>query len=528
MSHGPLPDIPPEQMTPLVEQLLRIIQGLIEENRQLREEIDKLKKQKGRPKIKPSALEKPKRARDGLAKSRQANPTGRCEPLKETRVVEPENIPEGSRFKGYKEYTIQDLVVQATEITFRLKVYVTPDGQVIRGELPKEYSSGHFGPDLIAHCLQLYHGGFMTQPALLEHLGELGVKVSAGQLHTILSEDKEAFHLEKDAVRQAGIEESPFLNVDDTGARHEGKNGTCLCSPFFCSFETTKSKSRLNFLEILRGSYKDYLLDEGTLLYAFERKASDSALSKLDEFLNAYGERRFRSSKTWMRLLKKLGVTGKKDIRVLTEGAVLSSAVHHGLPEGIPIMSDAAGQFHIWVTHALCWIHEERHYRKLVPVSDAESEQLAAIRGQIWNFYEALKTFSNCPSTEMRTKLNHDFDKVFQRTDLSPALNELLRQTYSRRQGLLQILDNPQVPLHNNDCERDIRQYVKRRMISSTTRSESGRKARDTFLSLKKTCQKLEVSFLGYLKDRVHRLNEIPSLATTLRQQAQLAQAKCS
>jgi SMC interacting uncharacterized protein involved in chromosome segregation len=103
MSHAPLPDIPPEQMTPLVEQLLRIIQELREEIGQLKEEIDKLKKQKGRPKIKPSALEKPKRARDRLAKSRQGSPTGRSEPLKETRVVEPENISEGSRFKGYKE-----------------------------------------------------------------------------------------------------------------------------------------------------------------------------------------------------------------------------------------------------------------------------------------------------------------------------------------------------------------------------------------------------------------------------------------
>jgi len=68
------------------------------------------------------------------------------------------------------------------------------------------------------------------------------------------------------------------------------------------------------------------------------------------------------------------------------------------------------------------------------------------------------------------------------------------------------------IPLHNNLSENNIREYVKRRKVSGSTRSEQGRQCRDTFTSLKKTCPKLGVSFWGYLLDRMSKGNEIPPL----------------
>lgn len=513
-----LSEIPFEEIPPWLEKLLRQLQELKEENAQLRDEIARLKKQKGRPKIKPSSLEKAKRSRDGIKGNRNGKaPLGRRKAQKETRVIEPVHIPEGSRFKGYKTYTVQDLIIQATEITFRIGIYITPEGKIIRGELPKEYSSGHFGSEFSAHCLQLYHGGLMTQPALLEYLREQGIDISSGQLHNILTENTEDFTREMETVRQAGVEESPHLHADDTGARHQGQNGVCTClsSPLFCYFRSSKSKSRLNFLEILRGPHKDYILDEGALIYAFEHAVSTFSLEKLDAILEA-GEKRFRSKKSWLRFLKKMKISGDKDIRILSEATILASAIYYGLPEGIPIMTDAAPQFYLWVSHALCWIHEERHYRKLVPVSDYERKELDEIRKQIWELYEILKAFSEDPSDEKSNKLTSMFDKIFARSGVTDGLDKLLKNTYSRKKGLLQVLRNPHVPLHNNDCERDIREYVKRRKISGTTRSEAGRRARDTFLSLKKTCSKLQISFFGYLRDRMCALGEIPSLDKVL------------
>jgi hypothetical protein len=86
---------------------------------------------------------------------------------------------------------------------------------------------------------------------------------------------------------------------------------------------------------------------------------------------------------------------------------------------------------------------------------------------------------------------------------------------------LLLVLKYPFLPLHNNDCERDIREYVKRRKISGSTRSTEGRQARDTFTSLKKTCMKLGVSFWDYLKDRLVNVKKISRLADLIEKKFQ-------
>jgi hypothetical protein len=85
---------------------------------------------------------------------------------------------------------------------------------------------------------------------------------------------------------------------------------------------------------------------------------------------------------------------------------------------------------------------------------------------------------------------------------------------------LLMVLERPELPLHNNLSETDIREYVKRRKISGGTRSELGRQCRDTFASLKKTARKLGVSFWDYLKDRITGAGHIPQLPALIEARA--------
>ncbi len=67
----------------------------------------------------------------------------------------------------------------------------------------------------------------------------------------------------------------------------------------------------------------------------------------------------------------------------------------------------------------------------------------------------------------------------------------------------LDVLKRPEIPLHTNGSENDIRCQVTRRKISAGTRSDEGRDARDAFLGLMKTCAKLAISFWDYLGDRL-------------------------
>jgi transposase IS66 family protein len=79
----------------------------------------------------------------------------------------------------------------------------------------------------------------------------------------------------------------------------------------------------------------------------------------------------------------------------------------------------------------------------------------------------------------------------------------LLERLHANKAELLQVLDHPEVPLHTNGSENELRGHVTKRKVSGGTWSEAGRAARDAFLGLLKTCRKLGVSFFDYLGCRL-------------------------
>src|SRR5262245_9078011 len=89
------------------------------------------------------------------------------------------------------------------------------------------------------------------------------------------------------------------------------------------------------------------------------------------------------------------------------------------------------------------------------------------------------------------------------------------------RAKLPRVLQRPEIPPHDNLSEGHVRDYVKERKVSGGTRGEPGRRARDTFASLKKTCRQLGLSFWEYLRDRVGGLGHVPRLAELIREKAE-------
>jgi hypothetical protein len=171
--------------------------------------------------------------------------------------------------------------------------------------------------------------------------------------------------------------------------------------------------------------------------------------------------------------------------------------------------------------NALWWIHAERTIHTLLPFSDVNREAQAAVRAQIWQFYQDLKAFKCPPSDEQQLVLAKRFDAIFTQKPCFQTLTLALKRIHANKRELLLVLERPEIPLHNNLSENDIRDYVKKRKISATTRSAAGRAARDTFLSLKKTGQKLGLSFWHYLQDRLARHNHLPPLPLLIRAAAQ-------
>jgi hypothetical protein len=204
-------------------------------------------------------------------------------------------IPESSRFKGYQDYVVQELVIGAHNTRYRLERWQTPPGESLIGRLP-ESVEGHFGPTLVSYIVYPHHQAQVTQPLLREQLQEWGIEISADQIDALLSSDKEDF-FEKGELVRAGLETSRYITVDDTGAQHQGKKGyaTHIGNEFFAWFQSTEHKNRINFLEVLRAGSTDYRVDEDALAYMHAQKLPRWAVEQLGQ----HPERVFADLELW-------------------------------------------------------------------------------------------------------------------------------------------------------------------------------------------------------------------------------------
>ena len=527
-----LPDIPAEERTPLVECLLGIIRQLLDRNQQLeelvqqlRDEIAVLKGQKPRPQIRPSRLESPapRPAREG-----QKRPGSEKRPKNSQLTIHEEvplliqDLPPGAVFKEYEPYVVQELRIACHNTRYWRARYQLPEGRSVLAPLPADVLPGsHYGPTLISYILDQHHHAHVTQPVLLEQLRDFGIVISAGQLHGILTEGKEVFHQEKAEVLTVGMTVSPYIGADDTAARHQGRNGYCtvIGNALFACFQSSASKSRLNFLHVLQGPDPDYAINEVTLAYWKEQQLSPVVIQKLRQ-----GPQQFAGETAWQAHLHALAITGERYVRITTEGALLGGLIARGVSPDLVILSDGAPQFDL-LRHASCWVHAERPLARMVPHHDEHRSVIEKVRQEIWDLYQDLKAYRAQPDAVHQPVLEARFDALCAQRTAYPSINSVLKEIQVHKADLLRVLERPEVPLHNNAAESDIREYVTKRKISGGTRSDEGRRCRDTFASLKKTCRKLGVQFWDYLQDRVRGLGKIPRLADLIRQRAPEIQA---
>lgn len=528
-----MPPIPEAERTPLVVALLGIIemqalriQRQGEQIEQLKEEIRILKGQKKRPQFKPSKMDQgtqrsdPKEA-DGEKDQRRPGSDKRSKSaelvIHDEQILQPKRrIPKGARFKGYRDIVIQDLVIRAHNIRYRLARWLSPQGEYLIGELPAHLAEHHFGPTLRSYVLYQHHHCQVTQPLLHEQLREWGIDISRGQIDALLSAGQDAFHEEKDGVLKAGLSSAPYISVDDSGARHQGRNGyvTQIGNPYFAWFESTDSKSRINFLQLLCAGAPTYQINAAALAYMHEQGLPQAPVQLLKNSIRQC----IADPHGWEKHLDGLGILGERHRRIATEGALLGELHRRGLSQ-LAILSDDAGQFDV-LRHALCWVHSERLIHTLLPLNEDHREDIAKVRSQVWQLYADLKAYKLRPTKQAQRALAQRFDVIFSQKTRYQGLNELLRRLRQNKAELLLVLQRPEIPLHTNDSERDIRDYVKKRKVSGGTRSDTGRRCRDTFISLKKTCRKLGISFWDYLNDRLTHLGAILPLPLTVQYRA--------
>ena len=522
-----LPEVRPEERTPLVDSLVAIIRQLLDRVQQLEDTVQHLrdenatfKGQKPRPKISPSRLESPTpppRPKDGKRPGSDKRSKNSQLIIPDDVTLHPNNLPPGAVLKGYEPYVVQELTIQGKATRYLRARYDLPDGGSVLAPLPTDVLPGsHYGPNLICYVLDQHHHAHVTQPLLLEQLHDFGIDISAGQLSRLLTENQEPFHQEKDEVRAAGLQTASYIGTDDTGARHQGRNGYCtvIGNDLFACFESTDSKSRLNFLEVLHGSQRLYAINAMTLAYWEGQRLTAALVEKLSQ-----GPQEFPTESAWQTRLTELAITSERQVRIASEGALLGGLIERGVSPELVVLSDGAPQFDI-LLHASCWVHAERPLARMVPHNDAHRAVIEQVREQIWQLYKALKAYRQQPVATQKPVLETYFEALCNQKTSYPNIDAVLKEIGDHQADLLRVLERPEVPLHNNASESDIREYVKKRKISAGTRSTAGRRCRDSFASLKKTCRKLGVNFWNYLQDRVRGFGKIPRLTDLIRQRA--------
>ena len=278
--------------------------------------------------------------------------------------------PAGSRFKGYEIYTVQELVFSVHAVRYLRERWVTPDGKTIIAPLP-EGTQGHFGPDLRRFALMQYHQGQTTLPRLAALLQSVGLAISKREIQRLLTERQDGFLAETRDVLRAGLRTSPWISVDDTGARHKAENGYCtqIGNEHFTWFGTRSSKSRLNFLDLLRAGHTDFVLNDAAFDYMRSRALSAMLIASLAE----QPETVFADQAAWSAHLDRLGFTAltttPDPVQIATEGAIWGSIHAHDFLRDAVVLSDDAGQFAVG-QHALCWVHAERLVHKLDTFTD--------------------------------------------------------------------------------------------------------------------------------------------------------------
>lgn len=525
-----------EDARAVIGTLLNLVETVVSENRELKEkyqemkdELNRLKGEQGKPKIKASKKEAEAKKHSSEEERREPKKRKKAKKLErivihneEKLIVDRSELPPDAEYKGCVEVVVQDIEIKPNNICFlKEKYYSVATGQTYLAPMRPGYE-GEFGPGLRSLVPALYHSAGMTEPKISEFLTQFEILISEGQISNILTKELDEWHEEKVAIVQAGLTSTNYQHSDDTETRVNGVRNYChiLCNDYYTAFFTRPYKSRLTIIHLLQGSETLQLwLNEQTSIWLDDFKVPKNA-----QALIALWPHEKMISEAEMKVFIEQDLSHLNDqqqARIWEAAALTAYAVQDETPQIDILLTDDAPQFcKITHQHALCWIHEGRHYKKLIPYLDYHRKLLDDFLDEFWAFYRQLLAYRQNPQSPDATKLRKRFEKLFSTTTGYDELDCRIASTKGHAEKLLLVLDYPELPLHNNPAELGARQRVRKRHISFGPRTQDGLQAWDTFATISETAKKLGVSFYAYLYDRVSQSYALPSLADLINQQA--------
>ena len=502
---------------------------LKKEVQKLKDQVNNLKGEQGKPDIKPPKNDdddddkKDSGSSSNGSTNKNKRNTTKKDKIKVTRVekvpIDKSKLPDDAQNKGSRSIIIQDISIDLDNVKFEIPIYYSPsEGKSYEGEIPAAYKGSEFGPGIWSFIKLMHFEGRITQNVLWKMLKGMGIKISEGQINTIILSHKGIdLNNEMNNAREAAINKQNFEQIDDTGARVNGKNGATIAvvNDYMSFYFTNPSKNRLAAIDALTGSRElKFCINEISINYLDSKVGNKTLVKRLSRMVS---DRLFTNDEFENEIINAPWLKGKikSHLKHVREGCAIGALRANLLgPRALILICDDAPQFKGILEHiGLCWIHEIRHYKKLEPSHIDFKDILADFTDEFWDFYEMLKTYKERPSLRKKMKIEKWFNKLFSEETDYFALNLLKKKTFNKKDSLLLFLEYPEIPLHNNASELSVREKVMQRQIKHCFRTWAGAQINDTYLSLMATCRKIGVSFGDFLKDRFFHGDKIPPLA---------------
>jgi len=441
-------------------------------------------------------------------------------PFHETKVIDFENtdsLPEDLEYRYTRTKTIQGIEIQPYNVKLLVKVYYSKTtGKCYSAPIPSEYSNG-YTTDLKVLVVMLYRKYQMTESNIHNFLNDNGTLISTGTISNIILEAGKELESERDAIFQAGLECSDYIQSDTTGCKEKGhsKQVHNFNSPLFSAFYTRDDRKRATIIDILRNSKtRIFLINEEFISLLEFKEVADKHINyfKSKQSDNLLNEDEIKT------ILSKY--ENNTNLHSLFFDLAYITAFHSEFEYSKckPFMTDDASVYElIFEIHMLCWIHEGRHFKKLNPMIVEFQDAIDNFLTEYWNLYHALLDYKESPDSEKAILLEKKFDALFSKTTCYDALNDRIALTVRKKEEMLVVLKYPFAPLHNNESELDARKIARFRDISLHNVTKEGTKARDVLMTIIETAKKLGVKVKDYLRDRLSKKFQMDSLESLIR-----------
>jgi hypothetical protein len=515
-----------------IKSTLRVLLNLIESQQkkileqsetiqQLKDEINILKGEQGKPTFKPKKPSKDISSESHLNKinkkvkwEKKGKKKGLPIDKREECKIDKSLLPKDAVFKKYETRVQQDMVFKRVNTEFQIEVWYSPSKNKTYRSRPEGYF-GYFGNELKTFVLMMHNFADITQSKLLELLRGMDIEISTGSLQNILSSNKDTWIKEKQEIVKSGLQGS-FTQTDTTGAKVAGElwHTHVLCSNNFMSFSTLEGKSRRHLLYALQGEPEEglsFVYNETTKKYLGHFGISKTHKEQLENIYKS------QEVLTELEFRKKTAESIPDLVSKKTTFNWVCDAFAFGYYHKQKdyrqvniLVSDNAPEYNLIAgAQGLCWVHDARNYNKLAPFIAYHKGLVEKFQEEYWAFYRTLLDYKENPNQALKQGIITGFDQLFVSNTNYFDLNKQINKTRKNKDKLLTVLENPQIPLHNNLSELAARYQVRKRDICLHTMTRMGTKLQDAFMSIIHTCKMNRVNPYSYIKERLAGTNEI-------------------